>query len=404
MRKKNDIVVIGAGINGQVMSLAAAHAGFSVALIDQKNFIEDTLKEFDGRAYAMAFSSVQMMKNLNFWKKIEENAHPILNIKVSHGTINRGPASSTLQFNNADIEESPMAQMLEDRFLRQCLNVKIKQNTLIDLIEQKKINEIIDMGKYKQLTLDNDSKLQASLIVASDGINSPSAKAFGIKKTGWKYKQRGLVCAIEHEYLSDNTAYQYFLPEGPLAILPINKNTASIVWTESTQNALTISNMNDSQYLSLLRNRFGDFLGELKLTGKRISFPLKLSISEKYVADKFAVIGDAAHGYHPIAGQGLNAGMRDIAALVDVISCARERGEDFSSINVLDRYQEWRRFDNQALGFATDNLNKIFSSYNPLVGSLKNLGLKMVEKSNYAKRAFMRQAAGLNGELPKLMR
>ena len=138
MRKKNDIVVIGAGINGQVMSLAAAHAGFSVALIDQNNFIEDTLKEFDGRAYAMAFSSVQMMKNLNFWKKIEENAHPILNIKVSHGTINRGPASSTLQFNNADIEESPMAQMLEDRFLRQCLNVKIKQNTLIDLIKQKK--------------------------------------------------------------------------------------------------------------------------------------------------------------------------------------------------------------------------------------------------------------------------
>ena len=404
MRKKNDIVVIGAGINGQVMSLAAAHAGFSVALIDQNNFIESTLREFDGRAYAMAFSSVQMMKNLNFWKKIEETAHPILNIKVSHGSINRGPAPSTLQFNNADIEESPMAQMLEDRFLRQCLNVEIKQNTLIDLIEQRKINEIIDIDKHKQLTLDNNSKLQASLIVASDGIDSPSAKAFGIRKTGWKYKQRGLVCAVEHEYSSDNTAYQYFLPEGPLAILPIKKNTASIVWTESIQNAFTLSDMNDSEYLSLLRNRFGDFLGELKLTGKRLSFPLKLSISEKYVANKFAVIGDAAHGYHPIAGQGLNAGMRDIAALVDVISCARERGEDFSSINVLDRYQEWRRFDNQALGFATDNLNKIFSSYNPLVGSLKNLGLKVVEKSNYAKRAFMRQAAGLNGELPKLMR
>ena len=404
MKKKIDIVVIGAGINGQVMSLAAAHAGFSVALIDQNSFIEDNLREFDGRAYAMAFSSVQMMKNLSFWKKIEETAHPILNIKVSHGTIDRGPASSTLHFNNAYIEESPMAQMLEDRFLRQCLNVKIKQNTLIDLIEQRKINEIIDLDKHKQLTLDNNAKLQASLLVASDGIDSPSAKAFGIRKTGWKYKQSGLVCAVEHEYSSDNTAYQYFLPEGPLAILPIKKNTASIVWTESIQNAFTIGEMNDAEYLSLLRNRFGDFLGELKLTGKRLSFPLKLSISEKYVADKFAVIGDAAHGYHPIAGQGLNAGMRDIAALVDVISCARERGEDFSSINVLVRYQEWRRFDNQALGFATDNLNKIFSSYNPLLGSLKNLGLKMIEKSNYAKRAFMRQAAGLNGELPKLMR
>jgi len=162
--------------------------------------------------------------------------------------------------------------------------------------------------------------------------------------------------------------------------------------------------MNEAEYLSVLQKRFGYFLGKLKLTGKRFSFPLKLSISEKYVSDKFAVIGDAAHGYHPIAGQGLNAGLRDIAALVDVISCARERGEDFSSINILNRYQEWRRFDNQTLGFATDNLNKIFSSYDPLFSSLKNLGMKMIDKSNRAKSVFMRQAAGLNGDLPKLMR
>ena len=404
MKKDFDIIVIGGGINGQVMSLAAAHAGFSVALIDQNKIVEDSLREFDGRAYAIAFSSVQMMKNLNFWKTIEETAQPILNIKVSHGTIERGPASATLQFNNADIEESPMAQMLEDRFLRQCLNIEIKKNALITLIEQRKVIDLIDFKQHKNLILDNNLELQASLIVASDGIDSPISKKIGIKKTGWKYQQLGLVCAIEHEYSSDNTAYQYFLPEGPLAILPIKNNTASIVWTENIQNALTISEMNDAEYLSVLRHRFGDFLGQLKLTGKRISFPLKLSISEKYVSDRFAVIGDAAHGYHPIAGQGLNAGMRDIAALLDVISSARERGEDFSSINVLNRYQEWRRFDNQTLGFATDNLNKIFSSYNPLFGSLKNLGMKAIEKSNYAKRAFMRQAAGLNGELPKLMR
>ena len=404
MKNNFDIVVIGAGINGKIMSLAAAHSGFSVALIDQNSFIENSLREFDGRAYAIAFSSVQMMRNLNFWKKIEDTAQPITNIKVSHGTIERGPASATLQFNNADIEESPMAQMLEDRFLRQCLIQKIKENNLIDLIEQRKIIEIDDLNKQKQLTLDNSSKMKASLIVASDGINSPTTKAFGIKKAGWKYKQRGLVCAVNHSYSSNNTAYQYFLPEGPLAILPIKNNTASIVWTESTQNASTISEMDDLEYLSVLQNRFGDFLGKLKLTGKRLSFPLKLSISEKYVSDKFAVIGDAAHGYHPIAGQGLNAGLRDIAALVDVISCARERGEDFSSINILNRYQEWRRFDNQTLGFATDNLNKIFSSYDPLFGSLKNLGMKIIDKSNRAKRAFMRQAAGLNGDLPKLMR
>ncbi len=404
MKRDFDVVVIGAGINGQVMSLAAAHFGFSVALIDQNSFIENSLREFDGRAYAIAFSSVKMMRNLNLWKKIEGTAQPISNIKVSHGTIERGPASAILQFNNADIEESPMAQMLEDRFLRHCLIQEIKENNLIELIEQRKIIGTDNTNKQKQLTLDNSSKLKASLIVASDGINSPTAQAFGIKKTGWEYKQRGLVCAVNHEYSSNNTAYQYFLPEGPLAILPIKNNTASIVWTESIQNAATISEMNEAEYLSILKNRFGCFLGKLKLTGKRYSFPLKLSISEKYVADKFAVIGDAAHGYHPIAGQGLNAGLRDIAALVDVISCARERGEDFSSINILNRYQEWRRFDNQTLGFATDNLNKIFSSYDPFFSSLKNLGMKMIDKSNQAKSIFMRQAAGLNGDLPKLMR
>jgi 2-octaprenyl-6-methoxyphenol hydroxylase len=399
-----DIIVIGGGINGQVMSLAAAHAGFSVALIDQKKFIEDSLREFDGRAYAIAFSSVQMMKNLNFWKIIEKTAQPIFNIKVSHGTIERGPASAMLQFNNADIEESPMAQMLEDRFLRQCLNIEIKKNALISFIEQRKVIETIDLKQQKILKLDNNLQLQTSLIVASDGIDSPSAKAIGFRKTGWKYKQIGLVCAVEHEYSSDNTAYQYFLPEGPLAILPIKDNVASIVWTENIQNASTISEMNDAEYLRVLQHRFGDFLGQLKLTGRRVSFPLKLSISEKYVSEKFAVIGDAAHGYHPIAGQGLNAGLRDTAALVDVISDARDRGEDFSSINILNRYQEWRRFDNQTLGFATDNLNKIFSSYDPLFSSMKNLGMKVIEKSNYAKRTFMRQAAGLNGDLPRLMR
>ena len=404
MKTDFDIIVIGGGINGQVMSLAAAHAGFSVALIDQRKFIEDSLREFDGRAYAIAFSSVQMMKNLNFWKTIEETAQPIFNIKVSHGTIERGPASATLQFDNADIDESPMAQMLEDRFLRHFLNIEIKKNAHISFLEQRKVIDLIDFKQQKKLTLDNNSQLQAALIVASDGIDSPSAKAIGIKKTGWKYQQLGLVCAVAHENSSDNTAYQYFLPEGPLAILPIKDNIASIVWTENIQNASTISKMNDEEYLNVLHDRFGDFLGQIKLTGKRFSFPLKLSISEKYVSDNFAVIGDAAHGYHPIAGQGLNAGMRDIAALLDVISSARDRGEDFSSINILNRYQEWRRFDNQILGFATDNLNKTFSTYDPLFGSLKNLGMKMIEKSNYAKRAFMRQAAGLNGDLPKLMR
>ena len=404
MKRKFDIIVVGAGINGKVMSLAAAHQGFSVGLIDQKKIVEDTLQKFDGRAYAIAFSSVQMLKNLDLWDKICETAQPVLNIKVSHGTLEGGPFSSSITFKNADIEESPMAQMVEDRYLRRCLSSEIKKNNRVEVIEQKQVGQIIDYKAKKHLILSDSSKIEASLVVASDGIASPISKIMGIRKTGWKYKQSGLVCAVQHEYSSKNTAYQHFLPEGPLAILPLQNNIASIVWTENIQNASTISKMTDDEYLGALHKRFGDFLGQLKLTGKRSSFPLSLSIAEKYVTNNFAVIGDAAHGFHPIAGQGLNAGLRDIAALVDVITSARDRGENFSSLNVLNRYQEWRRFDNQTLGFATDNFNKIFSSYNPLLSSVRNLSMKIIEKSDYGKRAFMKQAAGLNGDLPTLMR
>ena len=404
MKRKFDIIVVGAGINGKVMSLAAAHQGFSVGLIDQKKIIEDTPQKFDGRAYAIAFSSIRMLKNLHLWDKISKTAQPILNIRVSHGTLTGGPSSSSITFKNADIEESPMAHMVEDRYLRQCLSSEIKKNNLVEVIEQKQVGQIIDYNAKKQLILSDSSKIQASLVVASDGIASPISKIMGIRKTGWRYKQSGLVCAVQQEYCSKNTAYQHFLPEGPLAILPLQNNIASIVWTENIQNASTISKMTDDEYLEALHKRFGDFLGQLKLTGKRSSFPLSLSIAEKYVTNNFAVIGDAAHGYHPIAGQGLNAGFRDVAALVDVITSARDRGENFSSLNVLNRYQEWRRFDNQTLGFATDNFNKMFSSYNPLLRSVRNFGMKIIEKSGYGKRAFMKQAAGLNGDLPTLMR
>ena len=404
MKNKFDIIVVGAGINGQVMSLAAARQGFSVALIDQNKIVEDALRIFDGRAYAVAFSSVQMLKNLDLWDKISETAQPVLNIKVSHGTLEGGPSSSSITFKNTDIEESPMAQMVEDRYLRHCLSSEIRKNDLVNVLEQKKVIEVIDYNDKKQLMLNDGSKIQATLVVASDGIKSPVAKAMGIRKTGWKYNQSGLVCAVEHEYCSNSTAYQHFLPEGPLAILPLQNNIASIVWTENIQNASTIAKMDDAEYLEVLHKRFGDFLGRFKLTGKRLSFPLSLSIAEKYVTNNFAVVGDAAHGYHPIAGQGLNAGLRDIAALLDVITCSRNRGESFFSINVLSRYQQWRRFDNQALGFATDNFNKIFSSYDPLLSSMRNIGMKIIESSGFSKRAFMRQAAGLNGDLPELMR
>ena len=194
------------------------------------------------------------------------------------------------------------------------------------------------------------------------------------------------------------------MPTGPLAILPLTGNRSSIVWSESEVNATAFNALNDEDYLTMLRPRFGDFLGEISLTGTRYSYPLSLSMTEQLVTDRTALVGDAAHGLHPIAGQGLNAGMRDIAALVQIITEAQNRGEDYGSLAVLKRYEEWRRFDNTALALATDTFNKLFSNNTPLLRLGRDLGMGLINKMPSLRRGFMREAAGLSGDLPDLMR
>jgi 2-octaprenyl-6-methoxyphenol hydroxylase len=213
-----------------------------------------------------------------------------------------------------------------------------------------------------------------------------------------------LVCAIEHEHPHNGVAYQYFMPAGPLAILPLSGNRSSIVWSETHENAKIIMALDDEDYLEILRPRFGSFLGQIALAGQRFSYPLDLTMAKAFVAPRVALIGDAAHGVHPIAGQGLNAGLRDIAALCDVIQSAKERGEDFASVAVLNRYQEWRRFDNHSLAFATDSFNKLFSNDNPILRIGRDIGMGIVNAFPQVRRSFIREAAGLTGDLPRWMR
>ena len=225
------------------------------------------------------------------------------------------------------------------------------------------------------------------------------------KRKGWDYGQSALVCAIEHENPHNATAYQYFMPQGPLAILPLTNNRSSIVWSETHERANDIMRLNDAAYLSVLRPRFGDFLGDIKLAGKRYKYPLSLSIAEEFVKPRFALIGDAAHGIHPIAGQGLNAGLKDIAALCHVLQDAYKRGENIGAVDVLERYQEWRRFDVNLLALATDGFNKLFSNSNALLRAGRALGLGLVNQMPKIRRSFIREAAGLGTkDLPYLMR
>jgi 2-octaprenyl-6-methoxyphenol hydroxylase len=240
-------------------------------------------------------------------------------------------------------------------------------------------------------------------LIGCDGRGSGTAQRAGIKRIGWGYGQTALVCAIEHEKPHGGIAHQFFMPAGPLAILPLTGNRSSIVWSETEANATAFNALSDEEYLTMLRPRFGDFLGEISLAGARYSYPLALSMTDRLVTDRVALVGDAAHGLHPIAGQGLNAGMRDIAALVQIISEAQKRGEDYGSLAVLKRYEEWRRFDNTALALATDAFNKLFSNDNPVVRLGRDLGMGLINAMPSLRRGFIREAAGLSGDLPDLM-
>jgi len=253
------------------------------------------------------------------------------------------------------------------------------------------------------VTLASGEVVSGRLIVGADGRQSGTGQRAGVRRTEWDYPQTALVCAIGHEKPHGGVAHQLFLPAGPLAILPLTGNRSSIVWSERTGLAQEINALSDADYLTVLRPRFGDFLGEISLAGARFTYPLGLTVANRFVADRVALVGDAAHGMHPIAGQGLNAGLRDVAALAHVIGHAVRRGEDFASPQVLARYEQWRRFDTATLLTATDLFNRLFSSDNPILRAGRDLGMAAINTMPAARRTFIREAAGLNGDLPDLM-
>jgi 2-octaprenyl-6-methoxyphenol hydroxylase len=242
------------------------------------------------------------------------------------------------------------------------------------------------------------------LLVGCDGRGSGVAARAGIKRVGWGYGQTALVTAIAHERDHQGIAHQFFMPSGPLAILPLKGGFhSSIVWSEAEAAAAAIQALPDAEYLAALRPRFGDFLGEISLAGSRFTYPLSLSLAEHFVASRVALVGDAAHGVHPIAGQGLNLGLRDVAALAEVLVLAARRGEDIGTAGVLEAYQRWRRFDATALALGMDAVNRLFSNDNPILRAGRDLGMGLVNRLPGLRRGFIRQAAGLTGDLPKLL-
>ncbi len=399
-----DILIAGGGLNGPALALALAQAGFDVTVVDARPAPARAAGNFDGRGYALALASKRLLNAIGVWEQVADNAEPMRDIKVSDGRAGEGPSPFFMHFDHREIEEGPMGFMLEDRYLYRAFLAAMEAEPKITLLSGTEVtDQEIDL-RGVTVTLSDGTRKRARLLVGCDGRQTGVGKRAQIKRTGWGYGQTALVCAIKHEKPHNGVAHQFFMPPGPLAILPLPNNMSSIVWSETDENAAAIHALSDEDYMAVLRPRFGDFLGDIELAGNRFTYPLSLSVANEFVADRVALVGDAAHGMHPIAGQGLNAGLRDVAALAQVLTEAQQRGEDIASPLVLGRYQEWRRFDTATLVAATDLTNKLFSNDNPLLRAARDVGMGLVSAMPGLRRTFMREAAGLNGELPKLMK
>ncbi|WP_434621852.1 UbiH/UbiF/VisC/COQ6 family ubiquinone biosynthesis hydroxylase [Tabrizicola sp. M-4] len=399
-----DILIAGGGLNGPALALALAQGGLRVTVVDSRPAPQRAEAGFDGRAYALAIASRRLLTMIGIWPRVGDLAQPIHRIKASDGLAGQGPAPFFLTFDAAEIEEGPMGFLLEDRHLYAAFLAAMAENPNVTLLSGETVTEQEVTPNGVTVSLASGRRITARLLIGCDGRGSGTATRAGIRRVGWGYGQTALVTAIRHEKDHEGTAHQFFMPEGPLAILPLKGgHHSSIVWSETEENAARIHALPDDQYLEALRPRFGEFLGEIALAGDRFTYPLSLSLAERFIAPRVALVGDAAHGVHPIAGQGLNLGLRDVAALAQVLIEARRRGEDIGSQTTLEAYQRWRRFDSTALALGMDTVNRLFSNDNPVLRAGRDLGLGIVNAMPSLRRRFIRQAAGLQGDLPRLL-
>lgn len=396
---KADILIVGGGLVGGTLACGLAEGGLSVIVVDTQKPADGLEPTFDGRASAIALSSKRALGGLGLWSLMEPMTAAINEIRVSDGD-----SLFFLHYDRQDVGAEAFGYMVENRSIRQALSERFRDWDGLTLLAPAGIRELKRTPGAVHATLEDGRQIEARLVIGAEGRRSPTRDHAGIKITGWSYKQTGIVCTVAHERAHDNVAHEHFLAAGPFAILPLSGNRSSIVWTERDENVDGLMALDDAAFLSELESRFGDFLGRLEVTGPRWAYPLSLQYAERAIDHRLALAGDASHAMHPIAGQGLNMGLRDVAVLAEVLTDARRLGLDPGDARVLQTYEQRRRFDNTLMLAMTDVLNRLFSNDIEPVRLARGLGLATVNKLPPVKRLFMRHAMGLAGELPRLMR
>jgi 2-octaprenyl-6-methoxyphenol hydroxylase len=410
-----DVVIGGAGFAGLALAIALRQGlgdSFKVTVADPALA---QVPSKDPRATAIAAAARRLFGAIGVWDAVAAGAQPILDMVVTDSKLDDAVRPTFLTF-GGDVDQSrqvyaggvdlpahePFAHMIENRHL---IDALVAKATALGVdLRATAVSGFENAPHAIGVTFANGDAMQARLLVGADGARSKIREQAGIVTHGWNYDQSAIVTTVAHEREHNGRAEEHFLPAGPFAILPLTGNRVSIVWTESNREAERMIALPDEEFHTELEKRFGLHLGDLKVVGPRKAFPLGLFTAREFIAERLALVGDAAHVIHPIAGQGLNMGLRDVAALAEAIADAARLGLDVGAADVLERYQRWRRFDTMTMAVATDGLNKLFSNHSDVLRLARDFGLGLVERIPPLKRLFIREAAGFTGDVPKLMR
>jgi 2-octaprenyl-6-methoxyphenol hydroxylase len=402
-----DVLIAGGAFAGLSLAIALRQAlGPSVSV----TVADPTLgrgHDDDQRASAIVAAARRLFETLGVWEAVADGAQPILDMVVTDSRVDDVVRPVFLTFGGEVEPGEPFAHMIENRFLIAALEAKARAaGVQLRTAAVGNFTRQSDPGERLNIraSLSDGATIDTRLLVAADGARSSIREHAGIAVHGWDYGQSAIVTNVGHERDHEGRAVEHFLPAGPFAILPLKGRRSSIVWTETTSEADRIIALPDDAFHAELERRFKLHLGEITTVGPRRAHPLGFFVARSFIAERIALIGDAAHLIHPIAGQGLNMGLRDVAALAEVIVDAARLGLDPGDAATLERYQRWRRFDTMAMGLATDGLNRLFSNRSPVLRVVRDVGLGMVDRVPNLKRLFIREAAGLVGDVPKLLR
>jgi 2-octaprenyl-6-methoxyphenol hydroxylase len=404
-RNRVDVLIAGGGFAGLTLAIALRQAlgpSFSVAVADPAL---DRNRADDERASAIVAAVRRLFATLGVWEAVAGEAQPILDMVVTDSRLGDAVRPVFLTFAGEVEPGEPFAHMIENQRLVDALAVRAREvGVELRSTAARSDPPVSGAGNSIDARLSDGTALSTRLLVAADGARSTLRTAAGIATHGWNYGQSAIVTTVAHERDHQGRAEEHFLPAGPFAILPLKGRRSSIVWTETTAEADRIVALPDDVFHAELERRFKLHLGEIHAVGARRAHPLGFFVARSFIAERLALIGDAAHVIHPIAGQGLNMGLKDVAALAEVIVDAARLGLDPGAADVLERYQRWRRFDTVAMGLATDGLNRLFSNRSDVLRLARDVGLGLVDRLPNLKRIFIREAAGLVGEVPKLLR